>query len=203
MNARRVAWLLAAIGLAACQAPTSQVTAQLSPVALITSTALPTTQPTATPSLMPPSETERQQVEDQFSFIPPVGYSVDIDGLSVFMDQGVDGVFFSVAIIGAGDDERDIHEVVERIFDRFEGVEFETGVPVEVGGQETTQTDFNGVLQPSIVSGSYVVVELSEESGLLIIGLGNVLPTKDSWQAYAGAEFAQLLTTIELLQEFR
>lgn len=142
---------------------------------------------------------KRQKLEGYFSFISPTDYGAELEEDSAFISDSAQEIFMSLAIIGAGEDERSVEELLENIFGNFEGVELKIPVNTIVDGMAGQKTEFSGVIQGGVVSGYYVTIDLGNDISFLAFGMGKVTQDTDSWQQFGQMDFTQLLDTVEIL----
>lgn len=125
--------LFAFLLLAACQ----PVPATVEPTAGITVVPIAS----STPGL----SGDRQLLEGYFSFISPVDYVAELEDDSVFISDAQEEIFISLAIIGAGEDNRSVEGLLDDIFGKFNGVEIKVPVQASVDGMAGQKTEFSGV----------------------------------------------------------
>jgi hypothetical protein len=68
-----------------------------------------------------------------------------------------------------------------------------------VGGYEGSKTEFSGLLNSTVVSGNYIIVDLGEEVSFLAFGMGYVTKEIDNWESSGRVEFARMLDTVEIV----
>jgi hypothetical protein len=198
MRFRLIVYVLAAICFSGCQAAPAVEPAAITVIPIVSSTAEPTQSPTETATPQPLSG-ERQELEGYFSFIASDAYIAELEAKSAFISDEGEQVFISFAIIGEGEDERTAHSLIEQIFARFEGHELQNVSVTSVGGFEGSKTEFSGLLNSTVVSGNYIIVDLSEEVSFLAFGMGYVTKEIDNWESSGRVEFARMLDTVEIV----
>jgi len=165
---------------------------------MATSTTAP--EPSVVPTVTPPAlaEADRQTVGEYFSFIPVPGYAAELEDTIAYLQNETGDVSISLALIGVGEDERLVEDVLTGVFEKFSGLDRGDPVATMLDGLAANQMDFNGVLGQSVLSGSYVVVDLGDEASFLAFAFANVTADQDDWLHHGNVEFAQLLNSIQL-----
>jgi len=149
--------------------------------------------------LTPGALGDRQTLEGYFSFISPVDYIAEFENVSVFISDSQEEIFISLAVIGAGEDERMVQGLLDDIFEKFDGVEITTPVQASVDGMPGQKAEFSGVIGGGVVSGYYLTIDLGDDISFLAFGMGKVTQDTDSWQQFGQTDFTQLLETVEIL----
>jgi hypothetical protein len=165
---------------------------------LASSTPESTLAPSDTPTASPFTG-ERKQVAGFFSFITPLNYHADLEERAAFVSDLDQEVFLSLAIIGEGEDERTVQELVDDIFEGFDGVEVKDPETYTIDSLTGQRAEFSGVTSGGVVSGYYVIIDLGNEISFLAFGMGKVTESTDSWLQYGELNFTQLLETVDIL----
>lgn len=214
-----------ALGLSACGSPllptatptpTATVTATNTPSPTITSTPtatntpIPTNTPTATntptPTLVPTIALGEEQTLPSagYSFRPPEGYELDVQGAQVGVFDEAGTIIISVYGATSNPQNKSAEEIleafIEGVFKKGEGTyKQEQAETVTVDGIEGLAFDLTGTLFGSPVKGKAIVVMPSKTQYLFGLGLANTGRDKALWENEGSRVFAALLDSIRFL----
>ncbi len=150
-------------------------------------------------SVTPGLSGERQSLEGYFSFISPADFEAEFEKDSAFISDSNGEIFISLAIIGAGEDERTVQGLLDDIFGKFDDVDIKNPERTLIDGNAGQKVDFSGVISQGVVSGYYVTTDLGNDISFLAFGMGKVTQDSDSWQQFGELNFMQLLDTVDIL----
>jgi hypothetical protein len=192
--------------------PTSQPALSATSTQEATSAATQTPEPTSTP-IPEPSPTpaivlgEAVRVEEGgFSFRPPYGCRVDINGGYVGISDEEITIMISLMGATSSDDSMSLEELI----DEFLGEVAITGqgqfvkgepYPLTIGGVEGLSFDLTGTLFGSSLQGQSFVVRPEQHQYLYGMGIANLEANGGRWEDMGKPVFDAILSSIEFSSE--
>lgn len=200
-------------------APTATLTLEPTYTPDPTLTATPTFTPTSTPTPLPtntpkPTSTSSPTVrptialgdaqfieEASFSFRPPIGYEVDVQGAQIGVFDKASTIIIS--IYGATSNPQDLSS--EEIADEFLAAVFKAGEgeytkgpasPVKIDEVEGLAYGVNGTLFGSTTQGQAIIVMPSNQQFLFGLGIANTERDPKRWENEGGPVFNALIQSI-------
>jgi hypothetical protein len=202
-----VSMILSACGVLPQPSPTATLTPEPSntplPTATFTLTPTNTPRPTNTPTAEPTLALGEPQViaEGGYSFRPPVGYEVDIQGAQVgIFDQA--GTIM-ISIYGSTSNPQNLS--AEEILDGFLAGVFKSGDgqyekenphTVSVDGIDGLAYELTGTLFESPLRGQAVIVMPNTSQYLFGLGIANTGRDKNRWENEGNKVFSGLINSI-------
>lgn len=198
-----VALALFACGLIPPAFPTTTPANTPAPAAALTPIPANTPKPAITSTLEPVIEFgELQAVEEGgYSFRPPIGYEVDVQGAQagVFDHEGT----IIISIFGATSNPQNLSpdeildEFVTAVFKKGDG-EYKKENPhtVRVDGVDGMAYDITGTLFGSPLRGQAVIVMPNDDQYLFGLGIANTGGDRQRWENEGGRVFGGLIDSI-------
>ncbi len=210
--------MLLLVSLAACGSqPTPTVTATPTPTdtpsptftftPTATDTPVPTNTPkpadTPTPTIEPTLALEDARLvgEGGFSFRPPTGYDVDIQGAQVGVFDKAGTIIISIYGATSNPQNKTPEEIADEflagVFKKGEG-EYQKGIsyPVTVDGVEGLAYDLTGTLFGSPVRGQAIIIMPNDQQYLFGLGVANTGQDKNRWENEGDKTFTALMDSI-------
>ncbi len=173
------------------------------PTATFTLTPTKTPKPTSTPTVEPTLALGEPQVvtEGGYSFRPPVGYEVDVQGAQVGVFDKAGTIIIS--IFGATSNPQNLSadeildEFITAVFEKGDG-EYKKENPhaINVDGVDGLAYDITGTLFGSPLKGQAVIIMPNENQFLFGLGIANTGQDKKRWENEGSKVFSGLINSI-------
>ena len=197
--------VLSACGVASQPSPTATPEPSNTPLPTATFTRTPTAtpRPTNTPTIAPTLAFGEPQMvaEGGYSFRPPVGYQVDVQGAQVGILDPAGTIILSV--YGATSNPQNLS--ADAILDEFTAAVFKKGdgeyekenpQTIQVDGMEGLSYDLTGTLFGSPLQGQAIIVMLDNKRFFYGLGVANTGRDPERWEDEGSKVFSDLIASI-------
>jgi hypothetical protein len=181
--------------------PTSTFTPTSTNTPLPTNTPKPTN--TSTPTIEPTVALGDVRVvkEGGFSFRPPVGYDVDIQGAQVGVFDKAGTIIISIYGATSNPQNKSPDEIadefLEGVFKKGDGeYKKEISYTITIDGVEGLAYDLTGMLFGSPLRGQAIIVMPSNKQFLFGLGIANTGQDKKRWENEGGKVFNALINSV-------
>ena len=199
---------LSACGVFPQPSPTVTATPRPSntPLPTATHTPIPTNTPTLTntPTIEPTIDEPRAVVEGGYSFRPPMGYKVDVQGAQVGVFDQAGTIIISIFGATANPQNLSANEILDKftsaVFKKGNG-EYKKENPrtIKVDGVDGIAYDITGTLFGSPLRGQAIIVMPNSKRFLYGLGVANTGQDKKRWENEGSKVFGNLINSVTFL----